>query len=130
MGKKGIKYGKQLIRIGKRKCYLCKKILNLSSQNFIRNKSAAGKFDWICKPCHIIKNREYRIKNGGKELKLRFQLLKEHNFTCNYCGRSSPKVILEIDHIIPKSKNGINKKSNYTVACKDCNIGKGDILLI
>lgn len=82
-------------------------------------------------------NRRYRKNNKEKEreykqkrrLKLRFEIFKRDNFTCQYCGRKSPDVILEVDHIFPKSKGGLNKKENYKTACKDCNIGKGDSIL-
>ena len=76
------------------------------------------------------KVREYRRKSDKiRRLKLRFSILKEYNFTCQYCGRKAPEVKLEIDHKYPKSKGGLDKKENYTVACRDCNIGKGDCIL-
>lgn len=64
-----------------------------------------------------------------KPLKLRFSILEQYRFTCQYCGRKSPDVLLQIDHIIPSSKGGKYIKENLTVACADCNLGKGDILL-
>lgn len=72
-----------------------------------------------------------RIRNNAKQsrLRLRFLLLERDNFTCQYCGRKSPFVELQIDHIKPKSKGGLNKKENYITSCRDCNLGKGDILL-
>ena len=48
---------------------------------------------------------------------------------CAYCGQSPPKVILEIDHIEPKSKGGADEVNNYITACFDCNRGKRDIPL-
>ena len=72
------------------------------------------------------KNRKGRWK---RRLKLRFLILKKFNFTCQYCGRKSPDVVLEIDHIYPKSRGGFDSLANYTVACNECNIGKGDMIL-
>lgn len=64
--------------------------------------------------------------------KLRFKIFLRDNFTCQYCGKS-PKndnnVILHIDHIIPLSKNGSFAESNLITSCKECNIGKGNIVL-
>ncbi|MCK4795228.1 MAG: HNH endonuclease [Desulfobacteraceae bacterium] len=40
--------------------------------------------------------------------KLRFEVFKRDSFTCQYCGRKSPDVLLEIDHIKPVSKEGKN----------------------
>lgn len=62
--------------------------------------------------------------------KLRFEIFKRDLFTCQYCGNNPPKVILEIDHIIPVSKNGTTEIDNLITSCFDCNRGKGDRELI
>jgi len=58
--------------------------------------------------------------------KLRFEVFKRDSFTCQYCGRKSPNVLLEIDHIKPVSKEGKNDILNLITACKDCNAGKSN----
>lgn len=58
--------------------------------------------------------------------KLRFEIFKRDSFCCQYCGKSSPDVILEIDHINPVSKGGENDPLNLITACFDCNRGKSD----
>jgi len=55
---------------------------------------------------------------------LRFDILHRDNFTCTYCGRSAPEVILHIDHKLPFSKWGKTKKDNLITSCSDCNLGK------
>lgn len=62
-------------------------------------------------------------------IKTRFNIFKRDNFTCQYCGRKSPEVILTLDHKYPKSKGGANTEDNLITACKECNHGKGDVLL-
>ena len=57
--------------------------------------------------------------------KLRFEVFKRDKFTCQYCGRKSPDVILECDHVQPKSKGGEDVLLNLTTSCFDCNHGKG-----
>ena len=57
--------------------------------------------------------------------KLRFEVFKRDNFTCQYCGRMAPEIILEIDHINPISNNGDNNILNLITSCRDCNRGKG-----
>lgn len=57
--------------------------------------------------------------------KKRFEIFKRDNFTCQYCGKVSPQVVLEVDHIIPKSKKGSDKPENLITSCFDCNRGKG-----
>jgi hypothetical protein len=59
----------------------------------------------------------------------RFEILKRDKFTCRYCGRKSPEVILEVDHIFPVSKGGTNDPANLVSSCYDCNRGKGADLL-
>lgn len=57
--------------------------------------------------------------------KLRFEVFKRDSFTCQYCGRMAPDVILEVDHINPVANGGENEIMNLITACFDCNRGKG-----
>lgn len=45
---------------------------------------------------------------------------------CGICGRFMKLKDLTIDHIIPKSKGGANRKENYQPAHKICNGVKGN----
>ena len=38
-------------------------------------------------------------KNLSKSV--RFEVFKRDSFKCQYCGKSAPDVVLEVDHIIP-----------------------------
>ena len=58
--------------------------------------------------------------------KVRFEVFKRDGFKCQYCGESSPDVILEVDHIDPFSKGGADEMVNYISACRSCNSGKSD----
>lgn len=57
--------------------------------------------------------------------KTRFEVFKRDGFTCQYCGRMAPDVILEIDHITPVVEGGKNNIMNLITSCFDCNRGKG-----
>lgn len=57
--------------------------------------------------------------------KLRFEVFKRDKFTCQYCGRMAPDVILEVDHIKPVAAGGNNGMMNLITSCRDCNRGKG-----
>lgn len=57
--------------------------------------------------------------------KTRFEVFKRDNFKCQYCGRSAPDVILEVDHITPVAEGGDNDILNLITSCKECNRGKG-----
>lgn len=61
--------------------------------------------------------------------KMRFEVFKRDGFRCQYCGRSAPDVILEVDHITPVSAGGKNSLMNLVTSCRDCNRGKGKTLL-
>ncbi len=61
--------------------------------------------------------------------RIRFEVLKRDKFTCQYCGKKAPDVILAVDHINPVSKGGGNGLLNLTTSCWDCNSGKSDKLL-
>ncbi len=56
---------------------------------------------------------------------VRVSVLNRDNYKCVFCGRSSKKVELEVDHIVPFSKGGSNDISNLQTLCFDCNRGKG-----
>jgi len=57
--------------------------------------------------------------------KTRFEVFKRDSFVCAYCGGKPPAVVLEADHIDPKSKGGKDCIDNLITSCFDCNRGKG-----
>lgn len=61
--------------------------------------------------------------------KIRFELFKRDSFTCQYCGKAAPDVILEPDHINPVHNGGDNDLMNLVTSCFDCNRGKAGNLL-
>ena len=63
------------------------------------------------------------------EKKIRFEVFKRDSFKCQYCGRSAPDIILEVDHIVPICGNGDSNIINLITSCFDCNRGKGSRLL-
>lgn len=59
--------------------------------------------------------------------RIRFEILRRDNHTCQYCGASAPDVVLHIDHVMPEALGGSDKADNLVTACKDCNAGKASI---
>lgn len=57
----------------------------------------------------------------------RFKILKRDNFTCQYCWRKAPDIILHIDHIVPFSKWWKTEDTNLQTACIECNLWKSNI---
>ena len=62
-------------------------------------------------------------------VRTRFEVFKRDGFTCRYCGRKSPDVVLEVDHIVPVSKGGSDDEMNLATACWECNHGKAGVPL-
>lgn len=58
--------------------------------------------------------------------KIRFEVFKRDGFTCQYCGNHPPEVMLEVDHIEPRSKGGKDDIMNLLTSCFACNRGKSD----
>jgi len=54
---------------------------------------------------------------------VREYLLEKWGRCCAYCGAEN--VPLEVDHIVPRSRNGSDRVSNLTLACHNCNQKKG-----
>jgi 5-methylcytosine-specific restriction endonuclease McrA len=54
--------------------------------------------------------------------------LARDRWTCCSCGRSTREhgVLLEVDHIVPRSKGGSDDPKNLQTLCKKCNIGKSN----
>lgn len=59
----------------------------------------------------------------------RFKVLTRDNFTCRYCGRSAPEVVLHVDHVHPQSRGGSDAMDNLVTACRDCNVCKNAKIL-
>jgi hypothetical protein len=72
---------------------------------------------------HQEKDRKPVPKRG------RFEVFKRDSFKCQYCGAAAPKVLLQIDHIQPVSKDGDNDITNLITACNSCNSGKSNLTL-
>ncbi len=66
---------------------------------------------------------------NGVGNKVRFEVFKRDAFTCQYCGRKAPDVVLQADHIKPVSKGGDSDLINLITSCDTCNSGKGAIEL-
>jgi hypothetical protein len=57
-------------------------------------------------------------------VRTRFEVFKRDEFTCQYCGKKSPDVVLEVDHIVPRCDGGSDDSINLRTSCWDCNRGK------
>ena len=63
--------------------------------------------------------------------RVRFAVLQRDGFACTYCGRrAGGSLTLQIDHVVPFSKNGPDDESNFVTACNQCNAGKADVEVV
>lgn len=62
-------------------------------------------------------------------VRTRFEVFKRDDFTCRYCGRSTPSVVLEVDHVVPSCDGGTDDLINLVTSCWECNRGKAGIPL-
>ena len=58
----------------------------------------------------------------------RFRILHRDCFACRYCGSKPGSDLLEVDHLIPRSRGGSDKEANLVTACKTCNSRKSDTI--
>lgn len=61
--------------------------------------------------------------------RLRYEVLLRDGFTCRYCGAKAPDVLLEVDHVIPRTLGGTDDLTNLVTACEPCNQGKAALAL-
>ena len=55
----------------------------------------------------------------------RFNVFARDNNTCQYCGKRFSRNELNLDHVIPRSQNGLSTWENVVCSCQDCNRLKG-----
>ncbi|MFV9482306.1 HNH endonuclease [Christiangramia sp. ASW11-125] len=68
-------------------------------------------------------------KRKSLSKKVRFEVFKRDKFQCQYCGKSAPDIVLNVDHIDPVANGGSNDLINLITSCFDCNQGKKARLL-
>jgi hypothetical protein len=61
---------------------------------------------------------------GALPLKVRWDVLKRDDYRCVTCGARPPDIELEVDHIVPVSRQGTNDLTNLRTLCRPCNQGK------
>jgi hypothetical protein len=74
---------------------------------------------------------EQARESAGKRIRvmpsMRWQVFQRDNWRCVACGKhADDEILLEVDHIIPRSKGGKNEIGNFQTLCKVCNIGKSN----
>jgi len=69
-------------------------------------------------------------KNGKLPARFsRINLFIRDRYKCQYCGASADDAVLNLDHVVPRSKGGRTEWSNIVLSCISCNDKKQDKLL-
>lgn len=63
----------------------------------------------------------YRLQQVSRK-----NIFVRDGYRCMYCGQRAPKAVLELEHVIPKSRGGKNSWENLVAGCHDCNQKKRD----
>ena len=88
-------------------------------QKFIRSAKKAWQV-----PAVIVLKRFVRYEHIKFSCSRKNILLRDDN-QCQYCGCFFEVSYLTLDHVIPRSRGGINSWRNLVAACRDCNQKKG-----
>lgn len=80
---------------------------------------------WEYGATFLVERKIKTHKRVSIKKKTRFRVIQRDGFRCVSCGKSSEDgAKLQVDHIIPVSRGGKNRMSNYQTLCQDCNLGK------
>lgn len=103
--------------------------MNLFHQTTTESQPLLKELTGFLKECNDGNMNEHTIQRIPIGKRLRFEVFTRDKFSCRYCGKSSPTVILEIDHVVPVSEGGTNDLHNLATSCFDCNRGKANIII-
>jgi 5-methylcytosine-specific restriction endonuclease McrA len=85
----------------------------------VRSPTVTLKLPVVIRVLNIVKRSQRRDIFFSKK-----NILRRDNFTCQYCGGTDNS--LTVDHVLPKSRGGKSNWINVVVACKSCNLKKGN----
>ena len=69
------------------------------------------------------------VFNGFVRHEIRFSrtnIMTRDKHQCQYCGAQPDKSDLTLDHVIPRSRGGMDSWENLVLACSRCNVTKSD----
>jgi len=69
---------------------------------------------------------DYRFIDNPVPDSIRYKVLKEGKQRCALCGITAKDRMLDVDHIIPRSRGGKSTEDNLQVLCAKCNRSKGN----
>lgn len=92
------------------------------------NTRVSPKGKRICRVCEREWDKRHRLRSPRVKKNYSKQewevLKKQYDYICLRCGRQEPEIVLQADHIIPRSLNGSNLIENIQPLCPQCNSWK------
>ena len=70
-----------------------------------------------------------KVERGRMRRKVKDDILRRDNDTCQFCGGAFEAAELTIDHLIPVALGGLDEPTNYVACCEPCNQRKADMPL-
>ena len=55
----------------------------------------------------------------------RYNIFARDQHVCQYCGERFPRRLLNLDHVVPRSRGGRTNWENIVTSCIECNFAKG-----
>ena len=93
---------------------------NLASSLKVKDKGSQSTLDETAVEAMV--DKRIRVMPGK-----RWQVFERDGWRCVSCGKSADDgAILEVDHILPRSKGGSDDISNLQTLCRECNVGKSN----
>jgi len=85
----------------------------------VRSPSISFQLPTVIRTLKMVKRNSRKPLSFSKK-----NILRRDNYKCQYCG--AREITLTVDHILPKSRGGKTNWNNMVVACKPCNLKKGN----
>jgi 5-methylcytosine-specific restriction endonuclease McrA len=74
----------------------------------------------------VIRLRAYKTVPHKRPIPSRKNIFVRDGYRCLYCGAKAPRAVLELEHVIPKSRGGQGSWDNLVSACHPCNQRKAN----
>ena len=84
--------------------------------------------EWLSEELKPKPVKEVNFYDSNEWKRFRFKAFELHGNICQCCGLRPPEVVLEVDHVKPRSKYPELQLSldNLQILCRDCNGGKSN----
>ena len=91
-----------------------------------RLKDDTGLFTDFTHTDLVPQRTDVKVELPTAKNKIKGKLYKEQDKKCNGCEQETRIGLMDVDHVIPKSRGGGDYYGNYQLLCRECNVKKGD----